>query len=268
MIFDFSALLVLLTFGSGLIWAGHALFFSSKEKADKEGDKPALPLLVDYSRSLFPVFLIVLVLRSFVVEPFRIPSASMMPTLVRGDFILVNKYEYGIRLPVLNSKVIANKQPQRGDVIVFRYPENPAIPFIKRVVGVPGDHLQYKNKTLIINGKPVELTFQDVYHSDGAGKIQNGSYRVREQLPGQEHDILVNPAHPPQQVADRKIPAGHYFVLGDNRDNSRDSRYWGLVPDENLVGRAFYIWMNVSNDGFFDLKSWDMEWDRIGSVIK
>ncbi len=267
MTFDFAALLVLLTFLSGIIWGVDAWFFAGDRKISAAGGERSEPLIVDYSRSLFPVFLIVLILRSFIVEPFRIPSASMMPTLLRGDFILVNKYEYGVRLPVLNTKVFGDGKPQRGDVVVFRYPENPAVPFIKRVVGVPGDHLQYKDKSLTINGVAVDLKLKGIYHSDGVGKRENGSYRLEEQLGELDHDILINPLQPSQTAIDRKIPEGHYFVLGDNRDNSRDSRYWGLVPDENLVGRAFYIWMNWSNEGIFDFRSWEVDWERIGSAI-
>ncbi len=268
MTFDFAALLVLLTFLSGIIWGVDALFFAAgrRTSATDGGDRTE-PLIVDYARSLFPVFLIVMVLRSFIIEPFRIPSASMMPTLLRGDFILVNKYNYGIRLPVLNAKVFGSGEPQRGDVVVFRYPEDPAIPFIKRVVGVPGDHLQYKDKSLTINGVDVELKLKGIYQSGGVGRRQNGSYRLRERLDETDHDILINPLQPSSVEIDRKIPEGYYFVLGDNRDNSRDSRYWGLVPDENLVGRAFYIWMNWSNDSILDFQSWDMDWDRIGSGI-
>lgn len=267
MTFDFAALLVLLTFASGIIWGLDHLFFASNRMNPAGGDTRPEPLIVDYARSLFPVFLIVLVLRSFIIEPFRIPSASMMPTLLRGDFILVNKYDYGVRLPVLNTKVFGDGKPQRGDVIVFRYPENPKIPFIKRVVGVPGDHLQYKDKSLTINGMEVGLNLKGVYHSEGVGSRENGSYRLAEQLGEQDHEILINPLQPSSVTVNRKIPAGHYFVLGDNRDNSRDSRYWGLVPDENLVGRAFYIWMNWSNNGIFDFGSWAVDWDRIGSAI-
>ena len=267
MTFDFAAVLVVLTLVSGVIWGVDAMFFARNRKPPA-GDERAEPLIVDYARSLFPVFFIVLVLRSFIVEPFRIPSASMMPTLLRGDFILVNKYDYGIRLPAVNTKVFGDGTPQRGDVVVFRYPEDPAVPFIKRVVGVPGDHLQYKDKKLTINGVEVALQLKEVYHSDGVGRRANGSYRLAEQLGELEHDILINPLQPPQVAIDRTIPAGHYFVLGDNRDNSRDSRYWGLVPDENLVGRAFYIWMNWSSDGILDLRSWDVDRKRIGSSIK
>ena len=268
MTFDFAALLVLLTFLSGIIWGVDALFFAAGRRTSATGDGDRTePLIVDYARSLFPVFLIVMILRSFIIEPFRIPSASMMPTLLRGDFILVNKYDYGIRLPVLNAKVFGSGKPQRGDVVVFRYPEDPAVPFIKRIVGVPGDHLQYKDKSLTINGVDVELKLKDIYQSDGVGKRQNGSYRLMERLDEIDHDILINPLQPSSVKIDRKIPEGHYFVLGDNRDNSRDSRYWGLVPDENLVGRAFYIWMNWSSDSILDFQSWDMDWDRIGSGI-
>ena len=267
MTFDFAAVLVLLTAVSGIIWAIDAMFFAGNRKSSGGGER-AEPLIVDYSRSLFPVFLIVLILRSFIVEPFRIPSASMMPTLLRGDFILVNKYDYGIRVPVLNTKVFGNGQPERGDVIVFRYPEDPAVPFIKRVVGVPGDHLQFRDKNLVINGAQIELDLKGVYHSDGVGRRENGSYLMEEQLGERKHDVLINPMQLSSVEIDRKIPDGHYFVLGDNRDNSRDSRYWGLVPDENLVGRAFYIWMNWSSDGILDLQSWDMNRERIGSAIQ
>ena len=264
MSFDFAAVLVLLSALTGIIWAIDALFFARarQSSAGKE------PMIVDYARSLFPVFFIVLVLRSFIIEPFRIPSASMMPTLVRGDFILVNKYDYGIRLPVLNSKVYGSGKPQRGDVVVFRYPEDPAVPFIKRVVGVPGDRLQYRDKRLSINGQEIKVEMKGVYHSEGVGSRENGSYLLEESLGEVEHEILINPLQISPMEIDRKIPDGHYFVLGDNRDNSRDSRYWGLVPDENLVGRAFYIWMNWSSDGFVNIGSWDMDWGRIGSAIE
>ncbi len=267
MSFDFAALLVLLTVLSGVIWGVDARFFARARQEAANGAR-AEPLIVDYARSLFPVFLIVLVLRSFIIEPFRIPSASMMPTLLRGDFILVNKYDYGIRLPVLNTKVFGNGNPQRGDVVVFRYPEDPAVPFIKRVVGVPGDHLQYRDKQLTINGTEIKLDMKEVYHRDGVGSRENGSHLLEEYLGEVRHEILINPLRTSPLEIDRKIPDGHYFVLGDNRDNSRDSRYWGLVPDENLVGRAFYIWMNWSSDGFLNVGSWDVDWGRIGSAIE
>ena len=199
-------MLVLLTFASGIIWGLDALFFAKSRKSSAaDGGAGKEPLLVDYARSLFPVFLIVLILRSFIIEPFRIPSASMMPTLLRGDFILVNKYDYGIRLPVLNAKVFGSGRPQRGDVVVFRYPEDPAVPFIKRVIGVPGDRLQYKDKSLAINGVDVELKLKGIYQSESVGKRENGSYRLIEQLDEVQHDILINPLQPSAVEVDRKF---------------------------------------------------------------
>ncbi|MBT7952258.1 MAG: signal peptidase I [Gammaproteobacteria bacterium] len=274
--FDFSALLVLLTFISGIIWAADSLFFASKRKTEaavtsdnkKDGNKVVHePLMVDYARSFFPVFFIVLVLRSFIFEPFRIPSASMMPTLLIGDFILVNKFDYGIRLPVLNTKIISNNTPKRGDIIVFRYPEDPRIPFIKRVVAVSGDKVAYFEKTLYINGVADRQKNDGLYEDDGPGRNMNG-WQLLEATTGEiDHKILLNPQRQ-SQVVEKIVPEGHYFVLGDNRDNSKDSRFWGFVPDENLMGRAFYIWMNWSNNRWWHLPSWDVEWTRIGTSLR
>ena len=250
--FDFSALLVLLTFTSGGIWAFDAWFLAPRRADPKSGEIDDLneeetisnePLFVEYARSFFPIFLIVLILRSFIVEPFRIPSASMMPTLLIGDFILVNKFDYGIRLPVINSKIVDNGKPERGDIIVFRYPEDPSIPFIKRVVGVPGDHLSYYNKTLYINDIEMEQSINGRYVGQGAGKEHDGKSWRHEMLGDVNHEILVD-TYRPSSSFEIIVPEGKYFVFGDNRDNSKDSRYWGFVPDENLVGRAFLIWMN------------------------
>ena len=266
--FDFAAILVLLTFLSGGIWLVDNLFFARKRRAvSQQGDAQiatetgaGAPLIVEYARSFFPIFLIVLVLRSFIAEPFRIPSASMMPTLLIGDFILVNKYDYGIRLPVINIKIIPNKNPQRGDIVVFRYPVDPGIPFIKRVVGLPGDHVAYYDKTLFINGKPMQQTELEAYIGVGAGKIMDGASHRVEDLGAVRHDILMDMAAYSREF-EGIVPAGHYFVLGDNRDNSKDSRYWGYVPDANLVGRAIMIWMN------WDLKNNGIAWDRIGTML-
>ena len=274
--FDFSALLVFLTFASGLIWLVDRLFFASHRKAalvegraqgaDKHTDKDAearlkLPLIVEYSKSFFPVFLAVLLLRSFLFEPFKIPSASMMPTLLIGDFILVNKYDYGLRLPVLHSKFVANKTPERGDIVVFRYPEDPDVPFIKRVAGLPGDKIAYYNKILYINDQPVRQEDNGRYNAFGAGYRMDGMSLRSEQLGQGGHAILVDPARP-SIALEARVPKGHYFVLGDNRDNSKDSRAWGFVPDENLVGRAFMIWMN------WDSKNGGVNFSRIGTIIK
>lgn len=269
MTFDFSALLVLLTAGSGGIWAIDAWLLAPRRKrtvgvaanpAEAHVTASAEPVFVEYARSFFPVFLIVLLLRSFIIEPFRIPSASMMPTLLIGDFILVNKYDYGIRLPVINIKVVANRSPQRGDVIVFRYPENPDVPFIKRVVGVPGDRLVYLDKTLYINGIEVNQAHLGQYAGKGAGAGMDGASWQEEQLGEIKHGILLDPNRPALDV-EAVVPEHQYFVLGDNRDNSKDSRFWGFVPDRNLIGRAFMIWMN------WDTKNGGIELKRIGTII-
>ena len=276
---DLATILVLLAFITGLIWLYDILVLAPKRRRSKARlstqyatpeDKQAaehIPFWVDLSRSLFPVFVIVLFLRSFLVEPFRIPSNSMMPSLLTGDFILVNKFTYGIRLPVLNTKVIDIGSPQRGDVVVFRYPENPAIPFIKRVVGLPGDKVTYHNinKMLYINDEPVLQTRVGVYEGKGSGAVMNGSEKLIEHLSGVDHAILVYQRSLPQSkpVQEMVIPEGQYFVLGDNRDNSKDSRYWGTVPEENLIGKAFLIWMH------WDSKiNWPISWERLGMKIE
>jgi signal peptidase I len=275
--FDFPLLLVLLTFATGVVWALDAALWAPKRRLKVEtlkggGERSeevlekagAEPSLVEMSRSFFPIILIVLVVRSFIVEPFRIPSGSMMPTLLIGDFILVNKFSYGVRLPVLNTKFIDTGSPERGDIAVFRYPENPKIDFIKRIVGVPGDRIAYRNKVLYINGKPVPQKYLESYVGIGSGSVMTGSRRLSEMVNGAEHDILVMPG---RNVFggnfNAVVPEGHYFAMGDNRDNSRDSRAWGFLPEENLVGKAFLIWMN-----------WDwqqngvVDWDRIGNGIQ
>ncbi len=264
--FDFSALLVFLTFASGLIWLGYSLFTKKrvKDSADETetADSPKLPLIVEYSKSFFPIFLIVLILRSFIFEPFKIPSASMMPTLLIGDFILVNKFEYGLRLPVLHTKVLDNDTPERGDIVVFRFPEDPSIPFIKRVVGIPGDQIAYRDKTLFINGKEIEKTPMGRYKAQGSGASMDGVALLEEQLtPALSHRILIDPRRFSLEL-ETIVPDGHYFVLGDNRDNSKDSRFWGFVPDENLMGEAFMIWMN------WDSKNGGIDFARIGTIIK
>lgn len=222
----------------------------------------AQPWWLDWTAGLFPVILIVFVLRSFLFEPFKIPSGSMIPTLLVGDLILVNKYHYGIRLPVINTKLIANNDPQRGDVIVFRYPVDTRIDYIKRVVGVPGDEVSYLNQQLSVNGKPVPAQALGDYYDEDSLRY---APHFREQLGSTSHGILVDPKRQqyygpdpksfPMADACRysaegvvcKVPAGHYFVMGDNRDNSQDSRFWGFVPDRNIVGRAFFVWMNFGN---------------------
>ena len=266
--FDFATILTLLTFVSGAIWAYDALVLARRrkaaaEQAEDEGGRELASRpskLVEYARSFFPIFLIVLVLRSFLVEPFRIPSGSMMPTLLIGDFILVNKFTYGIRLPVVDNKIIGLGQPERGDIIVFRFPEDPSIPFIKRVVGLPGDRVAYYEKVLYINGEPIPQLPKGFYTGIGSGKSMTGAEVLQETLDAAAHEILIQRGHPTLE-GERVIPDGHYFVLGDNRDNSRDSRFWGTVPDENLIGKAFLIWMS------WDWAAGGVNWSRIGQSI-
>jgi signal peptidase I len=224
------------------------------------------PWYVEYAKSFFPVILLVFVLRSFLVEPFKIPSGSMMPTLLAGDYILVNKFTYGLRVPILNYTFIEMNKPKPGDVIVFHYPPNPKIDYIKRVIGVPGDKIQYLDKQLIINGKKLEVTFENDYEYAMQGANIISARKSKEQLGDVPHDILVhdipnqyNPDMPGAKLQEGEtiiVPEGSYFAMGDNRDNSADSRVWGFVPEHNLVGKAFYIWMN------FD------QFSRIGNAIK
>jgi signal peptidase I len=273
--FDFPALLVGATLFTGLAWALDAVFLAPKrrrraaslvqEGVTQDSDQVAIilkePTWIEYCKSFFPVILAVLLLRSFLVEPFRIPSGSMMPTLLVGDFILVNKFAYGIRLPVLNTKIIEIEEPERGDVVVFRYPKDPSVDYIKRVVGLPGDTIRYANKVVYVNGQPAGQVPAGVYLGKGSGVSMSGASKRREQLGDLQHDILVMPRTPGVQ-GEYVVGKGEYFVMGDNRDNSNDSRYWGTVPEDNLVGKAFRIWMNWDN------ANGGIDWDRIGMKIQ
>jgi len=273
--FDFPTLLVGATLVTGLVWLFDALFLAPARSrraaalAARDGamTDPELvvralkePAWVEYCKSFFPVILAVLLLRSFLVEPFRIPSGSMMPTLLVGDFILVNKFAYGLRLPVLNKKVIDIDEPARGDVVVFRYPKDPSVDYIKRVVGLPGDTVGYYNKVVYINGEPAGQVPAGIYIGTGSGVPMSGSSKRREQLGEVRHDILVVPRKPDME-GEFVVAEGEYFVMGDNRDNSNDSRFWGAVPEENLVGKAFRVWMN------WDSANGGVDWDRIGMKI-
>ena len=272
---DFPALLVAATFFTGFAWAIDALFLAPQRRrkvavlvergAAPESDQVVTTLkestFVEYCKSFFPVILAVLLLRSFLVEPFRIPSNSMMPTLLTGDFILVNKFSYGIRLPVLNKKIIAVGEPGRGDVVVFRYPKDPSVDYIKRVVGLPGDRVGYYNKIVYINGEPAGQVPAGVYIGVGSGISMSGASERQEQLGDALHDILVMPRTPGLE-GEYLVGEDEYFVMGDNRDNSNDSRYWGAVPESNLVGKAFRVWMN------WDGANGGIDWDRIGMKIQ
>jgi len=273
---DFALLMLLALTGCGLIWGldrwlaaprrrrevarlnGQGATPEALQRAGKE------PLLVEYARAFFPVILLVFLLRAFLVEPFRIPSGSMLPSLRIGDFILVNKYTYGLRLPVLNLKFLDIGEPRRGDVIVFRFPGDLSINYIKRVAGLPGDRISYRGKQLYVNGAPMaqSTTATNYVYSEGPEHAISAR-RLTERLDGVDHDILLIDRGPELPGFEYVVPEGHFFVLGDNRDRSNDSRFWGAVPEQNVVGRAFMIWF-----------SWDFAsggsilWSRIGNSIR
>ncbi len=264
MYFDFPTILVGLTLFTGLVWLIDALLLRRKRQQQSQE-----PWLIDISRSFFPVFLAVVVIRSFLIEPFRIPSGSMMPTLLVGDFILVNKFAYGLRLPVTETKILSLGEPQRGDVIVFRWPGDHHTDYIKRVIGVPGDQIAYHDKTIFLNGQPLVQTQVGTYQDSGTGSDQNGDLMNSERIGTVDHRMMINPNapdfHPSCVEMENKtitVPPGHYFAMGDNRDHSSDGRCWGFVPESHLRGRAMAIWMN-----------WDMQrsgiidWSRIGQSI-
>jgi signal peptidase I len=287
---NFALLLMLATLVTGVYWLAEQLVFLPRRRraaqvwmdeqrkrqdalreqgfgqndADPEPTRQKLlaqPWWLDWTAGLFPVIIAVFVLRSFLYEPFKIPSGSMIPTLHVGDLILVNKYHYGLRLPVFNTKLIDNQQPRRGDVMVFRYPPQPSLDYIKRVIGVPGDEVSYLNKQLSVNGQPVtRVKLPEFFDSVSMRYAQ----QFRETVDGYSYNTLNDDDRPafipgatdfPNRDQCRysvegvvcKVPAGHYFMMGDNRDNSLDSRYWGFVPEANIVGKAFFIWMNFSN---------------------
>lgn len=287
---NFALILFLLTVFTGVMWVADKCWWSKKRKAEAEavarefdeankeavdradirvlqarsaaiGEALKEPWWIDYTAGLFPVICIVFLLRSFLFEPFRIPSGSMLPTLHIGDFILVNKFEYGVRLPVTNTKIIPMDSPKRGDVVVFRYPMDTSVDYIKRVVGVPGDTVAYIDKVLTINGK--EMPQQSV--GDWVDPDTLVTLSEKEETLGEKKHLMAVDSRAPMGLRgapyDRalsvckyysngfvcKVPQGHYFMMGDNRDNSEDSRYWGVVPDEYLVGRAFFIWANFGD---------------------
>lgn len=257
---DFALIMFVLLLVTGAIW-----LLDRYALAKKRGAGEVEPWWVEYAKSFFPVILLVFCIRSFLFEPFKIPSGSMIPTLQVGDFILVNKFTYGVRLPIINQKLVQVGDPKRGDVMVFHYPENPSVDYIKRVVGVPGDRVEYRDKHLYINDVEQKQTAEGEYNYVESGLNFVHTERRSEVLGTHTHDVLINPDMPNVHlgaIADFKgrenceyqerrftcrVPEGQYFMMGDNRDNSRDSRYWGFVPDNQIVGKAFFIWMNFSD---------------------
>lgn len=266
---NFALIMFLLLVATGAIWLIDRFFLRARRAAGH-----AEPWWVEYPKSFFPVILVVFLLRSFLVEPFKIPSGSMLPTLLVGDFILVNKYTYGIRLPIINWKIADINSPKRGEVMVFRYPENPSLDYIKRVVGLPGDKIVYRDKRLWINGRPIKMKPDGEYTYVEPGSHFVSTQRLAEMLDGKNHAVLLQRDVPSIHLASVRrfpfrdncayndegfsctVPPGHYFMMGDNRDSSSDSRYWGFVPEANIVGKAFMIWWNFDKFG------------RIGQMIK
>ena len=265
-ILNFAAVLLIFTVITGVIWLWDLVLGRRASRTSGPGSNAALeepkvePAWLEIAKSFFPVILIVFMVRSFLIEPFKIPSGSMIPTLLIGDFILVNKFTYGIRLPVANKKILSINEPQRGDVMVFRYPEDLSIDYIKRIVGVPGDKVEYRNKHLTITGK-VAPTEDGGNYLDVEPDLHYQNLKVQmEQLGAKVHRTVQNPDVPAVHLSSVQsfphrdnctigedgfsctVPPGNYFMMGDNRDNSKDSRYWGFVPDENIVGKAFMIW--------------------------
>jgi len=267
---NFALVLFILVLVSGIAWLADRFYFAPQRRVAGINQ---MPLWLEYTAGFFPVICAVFLLRSFIAEPFKIPSGSMIPTLQIGDFILVNKFTYGIRLPVINQKVIELGSPKRGDVVVFRYPRDESVDYIKRIIALPGDTIEYQDKRLKINGQPLQYTGGESYLDP-----ENMRYakRYTETFPadlgGNSHSILNDPERPAGNFPSErfpgfencqyqasgvicKVPEGNYFAMGDNRDNSADSRYWGFVPDKNIVGKAFFVWLNLgslSRIGSFD----------------
>ena len=252
---NLALILTALTAISGAVVAFNRFYYAKREGGADGSAGRALDVLIEYSRSFFPVLLFVLVIRSFIFEPFRIPSGSMMPTLLQGDYIFVKKYSYGLRWPVVEKKFLEIGAPKRGDVVVFRLPSNPNINYIKRVVGLPGDRITYENHQVTINGQLMSQTKHPEL------KMQDSGLVFLEQLDARNHAIRIS--RPNDVTTERvyEVPAGHYFMMGDNRDNSQDSRYIGAIPETHLVGEAVRIWMHM--DGL----EWPT-WSRIGTKIQ
>ncbi len=251
----FPIALVVATIFTGIIYGLDKIFWAKKR--DKAAKKPAL---IEFSHSFFMVFLIVFVIRSFIVQPYRVPTGSLEPTVLPNDFLLVTQYSYGLRLPITNTRFIKISEPKRGEITVFHFPLDPTVDYVKRIVGLPGDHIVYKNKTLYVNGIEAKQTYVGPAIDQYGGDIPVKLYE--EDLMGVKHPILINPDKVDNSTYDFTVPPEMYFAVGDNRDGSYDSRYWGFVPEANLVGRAQYILLS------YDDKAKKMRWSRSGQALK
>ncbi|TDJ63182.1 MAG: signal peptidase I [Proteobacteria bacterium] len=275
---DFSLVMLIALFGTGCIWLLDRVLGIPARNRKAEGiiraggSNEAVerslkePVYVEYARAFFPVILVVFLLRSFLVEPFRIPSGSMLPSLLVGDFILVNKFAYGIRIPVINRKILDFGAPSLGDVVVFRFPGDTSINYIKRIVGLPGDRVIYKDKRLYINGQLMVQRDLRPYVLVESPHRMTAAKQLTEDLGDMSHGILATARADPGTM-EFLVPDDEYLVMGDNRDRSNDSRYWGYVPDQNLVGKAFLVWFSLDSTG--NRRWWDrIVWSRIGDSIQ
>lgn len=274
---NFEFVLTLVTIFSGVVYLLDKILFTRIRKkkyerikeqramlhaAEEEYLSKGMPVIVDYARSFFFVLLLVLVLRSFLFEPFRIPSSSLEPTLLPGDFILVNKFDYGIRLPVIGKKIVKIHEPKRGDIVVFHWPVNPKVDFIKRVIGVPGDTISYVNKVFYVNGIEATQVFEttEPFALESGGMVD--ASKSQENLLGVKHDIYQFSTRPADDFTDLTVPADMYFMVGDNRDDSDDSRYWGFVPDSYIVGKPLYVLIS------WNQKNFNLRWNRSGMHVQ
>lgn len=266
--FNFELILFYLVVICGLISLYDIIFLAKRRAITQK----KMNIISEYGRSFFPILLLVFLMRSFWFEPFRIPSGSLEPTLLIGDFIAVNKYHYGIRLPVTHEKIMKLNEPLRGDIIVFRWPANPSFDFIKRVIGLPGDHVSYVNRVLTINGHEIPQTFEKNLTMADEFDVTNNLSQLNEDLLGVKHDIYIIPNRPNYDFKDIVVPDHMYFVMGDNRDESADSRYWGFVPEDNIVGKASLIWMSwdssLGDQPEKLMRFWDyVRWNRLFKTI-
>ncbi|MBY0377862.1 MAG: signal peptidase I [Gammaproteobacteria bacterium] len=252
----FPIALVLVTVLTGIIYGLDKLFWAKKRHKGKR-----TPALVDFSRSFFPVFFAVLLIRSFIVQPYRVPTGSLEPTVLPNDFLLVTQYSYGLRLPITNTRFIKISEPKRGEIAVFHFPVDPTVDYVKRIIGLPGDHIVYKDKTLYVNGVKAQQRYisSAIDYEDGADLPAK---LYEENLLGVKHSILINPDKEDNSTYDFIVPQGMYFAMGDNRDDSFDSRAWGFVPEENLVGQAKFILLSYDN------KAKKLRWSRFGERLK